>query len=599
MKADSKVDLNGAVLLDNGQVEFRVWAPAPERVSLKLWRRGSNDPQTFEMRHLGSSDFGMPDFDEPDADTWMLTTEAAPGDLYQYQIGDLSIPDPISRHLPEGVHGRTEIVDPSKFKWSDASWRGIPLEQFVIYEMHIGTFTAEGTFDSAVTRLDYLHDLGITAIEVMPVNAFPGRHNWGYDGVGLYAVQNSYGGPEAFRRFVDEAHKHGLAVLLDVVYNHFGNEGNYLSQFGPYFTDKHRTPWGSAINYDDEGNAAVRKFVVENALYWIREYHLDGLRLDAIQTIKDDSDLHIVREISERVHELSRELNRTVVVTCETDENDAKYVLPVSKGGFGVDAVWSDDFHHAIHVLLTSESSGYYQDFGDPKLLTRALSEGYAFQGEHFKFWKDNRGTPATDVPLPANIICIQNHDQIGNRAKGERLSALVPGGAQKMMAAILLLAPHTPLLFQGQEYGEENPFQFFTDYEDPVLQKAVSEGRRSEFKDFDFSEVPDPQHPETFQRSCLTWANDGRHRDMLEWYRKLLRIRRDIVLESDRTCRAEWIDDRTLKMQVPAENPRLLISAGLGCELRYIPGAGWEPLAECSEDDYCIRIWQRAPLAI
>ena len=599
MKADSKVDLNGTVLLDGGHVEFRLWAPAAERVTLKLWRNGQSEPERLTMRRLGSADFGMPDFDEPDADTWIVSTAAAAGDLYQYEIGDLSMPDPVSRHLPEGVHGRTEIVDSTRFQWSDQRWRGIPLERYVIYELHVGTFTRQGTFDSAIEKLDHLRDLGITAIEVMPVNAFPGKHNWGYDGVGLYAVQNSYGGPEAFRRFVDEAHRRGLAVLLDVVYNHLGNEGNYLSQFGPYFTDKHSTPWGSAVNYDDDGSAGVRRFVIENALYWIREYHLDGLRLDAIQTIKDDSEVHIVREVAQRVHEFSKELQRTVVVTCETDENDAKYVKPVSEGGFGVDAVWSDDFHHAIHVLLTKESAGYYQDFNDPQLLTRALSEGYAFQGEHFKFWNDKRGTPAQGIPLPTNIICIQNHDQIGNRAKGERLAALVPRGAQKMIAAVLLLAPHTPLLFQGQEYGEENPFQFFTDYGDPVLQKAVSEGRRSEFKDFDFSEVPDPQHSETFERSRLTWSNEERHRDLLDWYKKLLRIRREIVVKSERTCRAEWIDDRTLKMQVPAENPRLLISAGIGCELRYLPGAGWELLAESSEDDYCVRIWQRAPLAL
>ncbi len=289
MKTDSMLDLNGAVLLDGGQVEFRLWAPAVNRVTLKLWRKGQNEPEVFQMRRLGSADFGMPDLDEQDADTCMLTTSAAPGDLYQYAIGELCVPDPVSRHLPEGVHGRTEIVDPSRFQWTDQSWRGIPLEQFVIYELHIGTFTRGGTFDSTIEKLDHLRELGITAIEVMPVNAFPGKHNWGYDGVGLYAVQTSYGGPEAFRRFVNEAHRCGLAVVLDVVYNHFGNEGNYLSQFGPYLTEKHSTPWGNAINYDDEGNAGVRRCVVENALHWMREYHLDGLRLDATQTIKDEA----------------------------------------------------------------------------------------------------------------------------------------------------------------------------------------------------------------------------------------------------------------------------------------------------------------------
>jgi maltooligosyltrehalose trehalohydrolase len=595
MKAGAQVEWNGAVLLDKDQVEFRLWAPAANQVTLKLWRKGQSQPEQFRMRRLGSADFGMPDFDESDADTWMLTTAASAGDFYQYQIRELSIPDPVSRHLPEGVHGRTEIVDASLFKWTDQAWRGIPLEQCVIYELHIGTFTALGTFDAAIEKLNHLRELGITAIEVMPVHAFPGKHNWGYDGVGLYAVQTSYGGPEAFRRFVDAAHAHGLAVLLDVVYNHFGNEGNYLSQFGPYFTDKHQTPWGAAINYDDEGSESVRSFIVENALYWIREYHLDGLRLDAVQTIKDDSEIHIVREISDRLHQLARELQRTVLVTCETDENDSKYVLPASKGGFGVDAVWSDDFHHAIHVLLTRESAGYYQDFDDPKLLTRALNEGYGFQGEHFQFWKDHRGTPAAGIPLPTNIICIQNHDQVGNRAKGERLSELAPRGALKAVAAISLLAPHTPLLFQGEEYGEENPFQFFTDYGDPVLQKAVAEGRRAEFKDFDFSEVPDPQHPDTFHRSRLQWPQSDAHLDLLAWYKQLLQIRREFVVASERTCRAEWTDDRTLKMQVPAVNPRLLLTAALGCELRYLPDAGWEPLLDSNEDGFSVKIWRRA----
>jgi maltooligosyltrehalose trehalohydrolase len=596
MKTDAKVNLmNGAVLLGDGRVEFRLWAPSINRVTLKLWRNGQSEPERFSMRRLGSADFGMPDLDEPDAETWMLTTLAAPGDLYQFEVGELSVPDPVSRHLPEGVHGRTEIVDPERFVWTDHHWHGIPLEHYVIYELHVGTFTPDGTFDSAIEKLDHLRELGITAIEVMPVNAFPGDHNWGYDGVGLYAVQNSYGGPEAFRRFVNEAHRRGLAVLLDVVYNHLGNEGNYLSQFGPYFTEKHQTPWGSAVNYDDEGCAGVRRFVVENALHWIREYHLDGLRLDATQTIKDDSEVHIVREIAEQVHELASELQRTVVVTCETDENDSKYVLPANEDGFGVDAVWSDDFHHAVHVLLTRESFGYYQDFSDPKLLTRALSDGYAFQGEHFRYWKDRRGTSAEGIPLPTNIICIQNHDQIGNRAKGERLSALIPRGAHKMLAAILLLAPHTPLLFQGEEYGEENPFQFFTDYGDPHLQKAVSEGRRSEFKDFDFSEVPDPQDRETFERSRLTWATEDRHHSMLAWYKNLLRIRHEFVSKSKRTCRAEWIDQRTLKMQVPADDPKLLVAASFAGELRFDPGSEWEPLADSNENNFSVRIWHRA----
>jgi len=320
------------------------------------------------------------------------------------------------------------------------------------------------------------------------VSAFPGNHNWGYDGVGLYAVQASYGGPEAFKRFVDAAHREGLAVMLDVVYNHLGAEGNYLRMFGPYFTSKHQTPWGEAVNYDDEGCEGVRRFVVDNAKFWVQEYHVDGLRLDAVQTIKDDSPLHIVAEIEREVQALARELGRRVCVIAETDENDSRYVLSPEKDGYGLDAVWSDDFHHAVHALLTGERAGYYQDFGAKEQIVKALNEGYVFQGEPFKFWNDVRGTSAAGVPLPANVICIQNHDQVGNRAKGERLTVLVPKGARKVAAALLLLAPHTPLIFMGQEFDETAPFQFFTDFEDANLQKAVSEGRRREFKDFSWT---------------------------------------------------------------------------------------------------------------
>lgn len=582
----------GATLLRDGEVDFRLWAPKPSRVTLKLWRQGAAEPERITMRRLGSADFGMPDIaEEFDADTWEAVVAASAGDLYQYEIDDLSIPDPVSRHLPEGVHGRTAIVDPSRFQWTDSAWRGLPLHQAVIYELHVGTFTPGGTFDAAIERLDHLRELGITAIELMPVNAFPGRRNWGYDGVGLYAVQGSYGGPEALRRFVDAAHARGLAVLQDVVYNHLGNEGNYLSRFGPYFTEHHQTPWGAAVNFDDEGSEGVRRFVMENALYWLREYHMDGLRLDATQTIRDDSDVHIVREIAQRVHELARELRRPLLVICETDENDALYIHPNSAGGFGVDAVWSDDFHHALQALVAGERAGYYQDFGDRQLLARALNDGYAFQGEHFRYWKRPRGTSAAGVPLAANVICIQNHDQVGNRARGERISALAPAGAQKLMAALLLLAPHTPMLFMGEEYGEPAPFQFFTDFGDEDLRHAVSEGRRREFKDFDFNEVPDPQDPATFERSRLSW--DLGDRSMLEWYRLLLRLRREYVMDGERTCRAQWIDQQTLRMQVPASDPRLVVFASFGGQVPSLEGE-WRQAARSNEDGFTVSVSSR-----
>ncbi len=530
------------------QVEFRVWAPTPKHITLRLLRAG-REPEDIPMRR--------------DGEDFVAVTEARPGDRYAYILdGGKPIPDPVSRFLPHGVHGPTEIIDPALFSWSDRSWRGLRLEDYVLYELHIGAFTPQGTFESAIEKLPYLKDLGITVVEVMPVAATPGMRNWGYDGVSPYAVQANYGGPAAFRRFVDAAHQHGLGVNLDVVYNHLGPEGNYLRMFGPYFTAHHKTPWGEAINYDDHGCEHVRRYVVENALFWIREYHLDGLRLDAVQTIKDDSPKHILAEIKENVQALAAKLNRDVVVIAETDENDSLYVEAPPEGD-GLDAIWSDDFHHALHALWTGERTGYYQDFGRAEQVATALREGYVFQGEPFAYWHAPRGTPAKDVPLPANVICIQNHDQVGNRAKGERLTALVPRGARKVAAALLLLAPHTPLLFMGQEYDEGAPFQFFADFEDPELKKAVSQGRRSEFKDFDFSEVPDPEDPETFKRSRLMWASAPENHEMLAWYRKLLELRKRCVVGHER--RAEVTYERgVLTMLLPATRPALRIQATL-----------------------------------
>lgn len=528
-----------------------------------------------------------------DGEDFVATAEARAGDRYTYILdGGQPVPDPVSRFLPDGVHGGTEIVDPTLYAWSDEGWRGLPLEEYVIYELHLGTFTPQGTFDSAAEKLQYLKELGITVVEMMPVAATPGTRNWGYDGVSPYAVQANYGGPAAFRRFVDSAHELGLAVILDVVYNHLGPEGNYLPMFGPYFTAHHKTPWGDAINCDDTGCEQVRRYVVNNVLYWIREYHLDGLRLDAVQTIKDDSTKHILAEIQVNVQALAVDLKRTVVVIAETDENDSKYIMPRPEG-YGLNAVWSDDLHHALHALLTGERTGYYQDFGKAEQVAKALRNGYVFQGEKFAFWNDApRGTPANDVPLPANVICIQNHDQVGNRAKGERLTALVSRGARKMAAAILLLAPHTPLLFMGQEYDETAPFQFFADFGDPELKRAVSEGRRSEFKDFDFSEVPDPEDPATFERSKLTWADNPENRDMLAWYRKLLQLRKQYVLVSERRAGVTY-ENGVLTMLVPAPEPALRVEATLerGAKLPEHPGASTGELLYNDEDGFAVRV--------
>ena len=534
-----------------------------------------------------------------DDGSFSANASVSPGTRYFYLVDDdKPVPDPVSRVLPDGVHGPTEIIDPHAFNWTDHDWRGLELRDYIIYELHIGTFSPKGTFDGVVEKLGYLRDLGISVIEIMPVAAFPGTRNWGYDGVSPYAVQASYGGPDGLKRLVNAAHAKGLAVMLDVVYNHLGNEGNYLRQFGPYFTNRHHTPWGDAINFDGPGCEAVRRYFIENALYWIREYHLDGLRLDAVQTIKDDSQPHILAEIQENVQKLGHEVGRKVCVIAETDENDTRYTRSVSQGGMALNAVWSDDFHHAVHAYLTSEREGYYQDFGRKEQIVRALNDGFVFQGEYFEFWKSDRGTPVDGMPLPANVICIQNHDQVGNRAKGDRLTTLIPRGARKMAAALLLLAPHTPLLFMGQEYDEAVSFQFFSDYSDPVLQKAVSEGRRNEFKDFAWNEVPDPQDPETFNRSKLTWNLGGDRADMLQFYRELLRLRRELVMSRERTCRAELRMDGAILMQVPADTPQLIVVAefpGSAHGSADIEAAGaWSRVLSVEEDDYGVTVYRR-----
>ena len=589
MPVVSATHMLGANLLDRDTAEIRIWAPAAKQVRILF----VGATESLPMRR---DDDGI----------WSVQTRAHPGDQYFVIIDDNKpIPDPVSRYLPQGIHGPTGIVDPDAYEWRDQNWRGLPLEQYIIYELHTGTFSPEGTFDGIVAKLEYLRDLGTTAIELMPIAAFPGERNWGYDGVALYAVQASYGGPEGLKRLVDAAHECGLAVILDVVYNHFGNEGNYLRQFGPYFTDKHKTPWGDAINYDQRGSEQVRRFVVENALYWIREYHLDGLRLDAVQTIRDDSAPHIAAEIKQNAEQLAQELGRTVCVIAETDENDARYTR--KPGGYGLDAIWSDDFHHAWHVFLTGEYKGYYQDFGRAEQLLRALNEGFVFQGEQFNFWGRPRGTSSIGMALPQHVVCLQNHDQIGNRALGERLGALVVQAELFAPAAFLLLAPHTPLLFMGQEYDETAPFQFFTSYSDPMLQEAVRKGRREEFKDFDWDEVPDPEDPATFQRSKLNWELALRgSNEMLKWYRDLIALRKKFVTPGPRTCRATWHGEGgILRMDVPAEDPRVIVVANLRRKLykqRWASvlaaddsfGRGWKQALCAEHDGYEVRVYER-----
>ena len=567
--------------------EFRVWAPFAKRIALRLM--GREAARDREMRREGEH--------------FILQAPARAGDTYFYIVdAGKPVPDPVSRFLPEGVHGPTAIVDPAAFAWTDGHWRGLGIEECIIYELHIGTFTPQGTFEGAIQKLPYLKQLGITMIELMPVAAFPGTRNWGYDGVSLYAVQASYGGPQGLRQFVDAAHAVGLGVMLDVVYNHLGNEGNYLRLFGPYFTDRHKTPWGEAINYDQACCQSVRDYVIQNALYWIREYHIDGLRLDAVQTILDDSPRHILAEIDENATRLGREFGRNVCMIAETDRNEEKIVRPRAQGGYGFDALWSDDFHHSVHAFFTGERIGYYQDFGAPEQIVRALTEGFVFQGQPFRFWSGlPRGTPAKDLPAPAHVIYLQNHDMVGNRPGGERLAALLPSGARLLLAALLLLAPQTPLLFMGQEYDEQNPFFFFTDYGDLPLQSGVREGRCREFAElgFQFGAVPDPQAQATFERSKLNWRLAEDDNRMLAWYRSLLAMRQKYVITGERTCTAE-LADGVIRMQVPGESPVLKIFARLeGSAVLPPPAAGWNQALAHEDGVNAIAIYIRQDRAL
>lgn len=506
----------GAGCLGGGRARFRVWAPRCRSVTVHvldaprdLWTMTSVGDGWFEAVACG----------------------IGPGARYTYVLdGERERPDPAGGALPEGVHGPSEVVDTTAFAWTDGAWRGLPLGNMVLYEIHVGTFTPEGTFDAMIGRLERLQALGVTAIELMPVASFPGARNWGYDGVGLFAPQRTYGGAAGLQRLVDACHARGLAVVLDVVYNHMGPEGNYLADFGPYFTDRHTTPWGDAVNYDGEGARGVRDFVIANALYWIREYHIDGLRLDAVHGIVDASPVHILRELNGAVQRLARRLGRVVPVIAESDLNDRRLIDPIGKGGYGLAGQWSDDFHHCVHTLLTGERDGYYQDFGRPEQLAKAYAGGFVYDGQHSPYRGRTHGTPTTGLPAERFVVCVQNHDQVGNRAQGERLSSLVDLDRCKLAAMALLLAPQVPLLFMGEEYGERSPFLFFTDFQDAALRAAVTRGRQEEFAAFGWSgDVPDPQSPASFFRSKLNWGLQGctPHAWLWDYYRQLLELRR------------------------------------------------------------------------
>jgi maltooligosyltrehalose trehalohydrolase len=461
-----------------------------------------------------------------------------PGTRYLYRLDNSrELPDPASRFQPEGVHGPSQLVDTRAFEWGDKHWIGIPLERSVFYEVHAGTCTAEGTFEALIPYLDGLAELGVTTIELMPVAQFPGSRNWGYDGVYPYAPQNSYGGPAGLQRLVNAAHVRGLAVALDVVYNHLGPEGNYLPACAPYFTDRYRTPWGEAINYDGAYSDEVRRYFIDNALYWLEAYHFDVLRLDAIHSIFDFSASPFLAELSSAVADLSRRLGRQLHLVAESDLNDSRVILPRERGGLCMDAQWSDDFHHALHALLTKEKAGYYQDFGEVSQLAATRREGWFFRGQYSRFRQSRHGNSTRGLSPSHFVVCNQNHDQVGNRATGERLSALVDFESLKLAAGVTLLSPFVPLLFMGEEYSETAPFQYFTSHLDGALVEAVRRGRQEEFAAFGWQGVvPDPQDEATFRRSRLQHQlkEQEPHSTLRRFYKELIRLRRELDLGAD-----------------------------------------------------------------
>jgi len=505
--------------------QLEVWAPrARHRVSAVVGSR------RVDMHRI---ECGPPTSSHDRADGWWSVdvTGFSHGDDYSFEIdGSGPYPDPRSPWQPAGVQGPSRHVAHDHFEWTDGDWQGVDVRDGVIYELHVGTFSPRGDFDGVVERLDHLVELGVTSIELLPVNEFPGERNWGYDGVGLYAPHHAYGGPDGLKRLVDACHGRGLAVILDVVYNHLGPEGNHLGRFGPYFTGFYATPWGDAVNYDRADSHEVRRFAVDNALMWLRDYHVDALRLDAVHAIIDTTATHLLEELAVEVAALAGQVGRPLTVIAESDQNDPRLCRPRAEGGYGLHAQWSDDLHHALHTALTGETDGYYEDFGRMADLARALGHGWVYAG----VWSEHRrrfhGRPPDGISGLNLLAYSQNHDQVGNRAVGDRHSAQLSPGQLELAAALVLSSPFVPMIFQGEEWACTSPFQYFTDHQDPELGRAVAQGRRAEFAAFGWEpgDVPDPQDPATFERSRLDWSQlgDDPHARILDWYRRLVALR-------------------------------------------------------------------------
>ncbi len=561
--------------------EFNVWAPSASKLAVKIG----------DMLYPMSG----PDF----SGWWKESVEAAEsGTDYSFLLNDDPTPYPDPRGLwqPHGVHGPSRLYNHKSFAWSDDRWKGPPLSGAIIYEMHVGTFTTAGTFDAAIERLDYLFEVGVTHIELMPVVEFPGKYGWGYDGVALFAVNDQYGGPDGLKRFVDACHSRGLAVVLDVVYNHFGPVGNYTTKFGPYLTNRHCTPWGDAVNFEDAGSDQVRRFFCDNALMWLRDYHVDGLRLDAVHEFMDRSAIHFMEQLSAEVEILSSMLERRLVLIAESDLNDPRMVKPLEAGGFGMDAQWTDDFHHALFTILNVEieGKGYYVDFGSFEKLAKALTSVFVYDGIYSRYRRRTHGRPVNELSGHHFVGFIQNHDQVGNRATGDRLEQIIGIDRARVAAGIVLMSPFIPLLFQGEEFAASTPFQYFADHDDPALATAVREGRQREFAAFGWNPdvIPDPEKVETFERSRLNWdeVHEGYHGEMLEWFRQLIRLRRGSKSLNDGNMGHVKVRFDEDKRWLTIDRGQVRMMCNLGEAPVELENPGQYPLLLASHGDIAIR---------
>jgi maltooligosyltrehalose trehalohydrolase len=556
---------------------FEVWAPRASTMEIKI----GNDKFPMEKRSRGY---------------WSAAIEeAGPGTDYGFVIDGLepAVPDPRSQWQPYSVHGESRVVDHAAFAWTDSGWQAPPLSSALIYELHLGTFTPEGTLKAAESRLDYLKDLGVTHVELMPIASFPGERGWGYDGVDLYAIFNAYGEPGDLKHFVDACHAKGLAVLLDVVYNHLGPVGNYLGKFGPYFTHNHTTPWGDAVNFEEAGATEVRRFLIDNALMWLRDYHIDGLRLDAVHAYMDRSAIHFLEEITGEVRRLEAAMGKHFVLIAESDLNDPRIVKAEEAGGYGLDAQWSDDFHHALFSVISGERAGYYADFGSLAQLAKSLRCVFVYDGNYSEYRGRNHGRQVVGLSGHRFIGFVQNHDQVGNRAQGERVSHEAGVGRAKIAAALVLTAPFVPMLFQGEEFGASAPFLYFTDYDDPELGRMISEGRKKEFVAFGWApdQIPDPQEEQTFLQSKLNWTEltEEPHRSLLLWHKDLISLRRNQSKLTDGDLNAVNVRFDEDAQWLVLERGNLRIACNLGQALVHVEVGDGSRILLASDDSIAL----------